>query len=234
MPRRDLVHVTFAKEAGALRGVGPLQLCGAALSVAAEADEWAANYFAGGGVPSVLLRPNYPINEAEAQVIKTAWISTPPNQPKVAGDMEVDVMGHPQQAELTATRLANVGEAARMFGIPAPLLAYAVAGSSLTYQNLASVGTDLVRFTLAPGYLEPIEQAMSDLLPRSTVARFRVDGLQRADPAGRMDVYEKAISLGMMTPAQAAALEGWAPGGVEYEPVPPNVAAPRLPGGIDT
>ena len=37
----DIEHGTFAREPGGLRGMGPLQMCGAALSVAVEANEWA-------------------------------------------------------------------------------------------------------------------------------------------------------------------------------------------------
>ena len=51
----QLRHLTFAEEDGSLRGVGPLQLCGAAVSSAIEATEWAASFFAEGGVPSINL-----------------------------------------------------------------------------------------------------------------------------------------------------------------------------------
>ena len=74
------------------------------------------------------------------------------------------------------------GEAARLYG------AAGIAGGvqrsglvSLTYQNIGEVFTLFVKTCLAPNYLEPQEQALSDLLPRSTVARFNVDAFYRPD-----------------------------------------------------
>src|SRR6185369_9814784 len=50
MKLRDLRHGTFLPDPNSLtgpwqRGVGPLQLCGAAISVQVESDQWAANFF---------------------------------------------------------------------------------------------------------------------------------------------------------------------------------------------
>ena len=46
MRNRDFRQLVYAREPGSLRGHGPLQMCGAAISVAVEAQEWAANLFA--------------------------------------------------------------------------------------------------------------------------------------------------------------------------------------------
>ena len=51
----DIEHGFFMRDVSGLRGFGPLQMCGAAVSAAVEADEWAARFFTRGGVPSVVL-----------------------------------------------------------------------------------------------------------------------------------------------------------------------------------
>lgn len=229
--RSRVVHLTFAEEPGQPRGVGPLQLCGAAVSVSVAADEWAANYYAGGGVPSVVLRSDDDLTDQEAADLRAAWMAGAARTPRViSGPIEVkDFPINARDAQLTEARLSNVGEVARMFGIPGKLLEYGVPGSSLTYQNLAAVGDDLVRFCLAPGYLEPIEQHLSDLLTRSTIARFSVAELLRADILTRYNAYR--IALGPDVPFLEAdevrEQEGLAGSGPAYSPVPPAPASAR-------
>jgi hypothetical protein len=115
-----------------------------------------------------------------------------------------------------------------MFGIPGSLLEYSSRGSSLTYQNLESEYTKFVRTCLAPNYLEPIEQALTDLLSRSIVIRFYVDGLLRADIKTRFEVYKTGIESGVLTPEMAQVREGILPGDIENAPVPaaPPTAIP--------
>ena len=170
--------------------------------------------------------------------MRSQWVGRPARQPRVVSGVKVEAFAFDaEQAQLSQARLDNVGEVARMFGIPGKLLEYGVPGSSLTYQNLAAVGDDLVRFCLAPGYLEPVEQAMSDLLTRSTVARYDVAGLFRADYEARARVYRTALGEGVpwIIPAEVRALEGLDPGGPEFAPVPLALpsAEPALPAGLE-
>lgn len=235
MRNEDVVQLVFAREPGQLRGTGPLQLCGAAVSAAVEAQSWAANFFAQGGAPSVLIKAAFELAEADAQALKAQWIETPANTPRVIDPQIEDVKDFgldPEKAQLSEARHYSNGEAARMFGIPGSLLEYVESGSSLTYQNIAQVYDQFVRACLVPNYIEPIEQAMSDLLTRTTVARANLRGLLRADVKTRAEVYEKLIPLGVMTPEQAQVEEGFLPGDVERAPVPfahPQAVPASLP-----
>lgn len=232
VPARDLVQIVFAQEDGSPRGVGPLQLCGAAVTVARESLEWAANYYGGGGIPSVLLSPRVPIDKNEADVIRAAWMAGDANTPKVAAEVDATVLSsNAQQAELSTARLQSANDVACMFGIPPELLEHAMmgGGSTLQYRTLSDLGTDLVRFCLVPGYLEPIEQSFSDLLPRSTITRFNVDELERADMETRFRIYESGIRSGVLDVDDGKRAEGLIPGSPQYAPVPPNAALPAIP-----
>ena len=223
MRNEDMVQIVMHRESGALRGAGPLQVCGAAVSVSVEAQEWAADFFAGGGLPSAIIKSALDLEEHEAQALKQQWMETPNNMPKVIdpGVESVEAFGiDPKAAQLEEQRQYQNGEAARMFGIPGSLLEYSAAGSSLTYQNVTEVYTQFLRTCLAPNYLEKIEQAMSDLLTRATVSRFNVEGLLRADIKTRFDVHQVAIESGVYDPAYAQQAEGIAPGSIENAPVP--------------
>lgn len=231
MANRDMRQVTYLREPGALRGMGPLQVCGAAVSVAVEAQEWAANFFSSGGHPSILIKSAVELDEADATNLKSQWIDDYNNIPKVIdpGIEDVKELGqNAQGSQMLASRDYANGEVARMFGIPGSLLDYSTAGSSLTYQNLEGELTKWVRTGLWPNVLEGVEQELSDLLTRSTVARFNVDALQRADIKTRFDSYKVGIESGVLTPEIAQEREGILPGDVEQAPMPlaPPAAVP--------
>lgn len=223
MPREDVVHLTFVREAGSLRGMGPLQLCGGAVSVSVEATEWAASYFGEqSGIPSILLKSPDEMTLEEARALKADWVETPSGQPKVAsGGLEAEAFGsNPADATYVDIRDSSVGEAARMFGIPAHLMAYGLSGASLTYQNLSEISNELIRFTLQPNYLQPIEEAITDLLPRTTVTVFDTDALARVDLKTRYEVHTAAIAAGVYGADYAQELEGIRPGSTATAPVP--------------
>lgn len=232
MRREDMRQGTFMLDETGYRGVGPLQMCGAAVSVAVESQEWAANFFMeDGGHPSILIKsamklgPDPVTGVHEADTLRDQWMSKPHNTPRVIdpGIEDVKEVGVNQQgAAMLEARNYQNGDAARMFGIPGELLEFSAQGSSLTYQNVAEVFTRFVKTPLAPDYLEPIEQHMSDLLPRSTVARFNVAGFERASIKTRWEVYKLAVDvLGAEEAAAMARLgEGMTPGDIEYAPVP--------------
>jgi len=250
-PRGEFVHQTYLQEPGQLRGVGPLQMGKAAVSVAVEAQEWAANFYADGGNPSLLIKHASTLSPLkidengdadpdgmnEAERLRAQWMDRAHNVPRVIDQNIEDVKymsPNEHGAQMLAARDRGDGEAARLFGMPGALLEYGFAGASLTYQNLADVWVNFVRGCLAPNYLEPIEQALSDLLPRRAVARFRVAGLQRADDRTRWEIYEIASRvLGQEEAAQLARVaEDLAPGNPEVAPIlpaPPAAVPASLP-----
>ena len=221
---RDMVHIALMpNDNDPYRGAGPLQLCGAAVSVSVEAQEWAANFYAEGGTPSTWIKSAVDLDENEADALRDQWISRPHNVPRITdpGIEDIRELGVNQNAaQMLEAREYQKGDAAEMFGVPSSLLDHQTPGSTLTYQNLEGEFTKLVRSCLWPNYLEPIEQAMSDMLTRSTVARFNVDALLRADIRTRYDVYSSGITSGVLTVEDAQSMEGIIAGDVENAPVP--------------
>jgi HK97 family phage portal protein len=207
----DVVHGFFARDPWGLRGFGPLQLCGAALSAAVEAEEWAARFFSEGGVPLIVLLAQGRVTSAEAKRILDQWHKRGDYAPveghdeRTGNTARVADMGlkpepfqiNPEQGQLVQSRLHSVGSAATMFGINGHLLNYAQSGSSLTYQNVGEVFVDFVRTSLSPGYMVPIEDAISELLPRGQSARFNADELYRADIKTQAEVYSTLVQAGM-------------------------------------
>lgn len=220
IPTADIEHGTFSREPGALRGQGPLQLCGAALSAAVEADEWAARFFKRGGAPATVLKVPVSMNDEEAKDLVRRWLEREGNEVRVAsgGSDPVPFQVNPESAQLLESRRYSGAAVATMFGMDADLLNAAQSGSSLTYQNVGQRFDNLVRSTLAPNYLEPIEHGISEQLPRTTVARFSLQAFTRADIATQASVYSTFTGAGI-PPEQAAELAGIA-GLVDTQPVP--------------
>ena len=234
MKNADMIQIPLMREPGGLRGFGPLQKCGAAISVAVESQEWAANFFADGGHPSILLHSTLDMTEDEVKAAREQWTATPPNMPQAtSGGWDAKELGADvPAAQMLEGRDFAVGDVARMFNIPGSLIEYGRSGSQLTYSNITSEFDKLLKQCLLPNYLEPIEQAISDLLPRSWVARFNADGLLRADIKTRFDVYESAITKsGVLTVPEARAMEGYESGDVENAPVP-QAAPQAVPSGL--
>lgn len=235
MPNEDMIQDTWLPDPDdPKRGVGPLQLCGAAVSVAVEAQHWAANFYSEGGYPSVVLKSDYDFpDEDEPTKIKAKWTSTPPNTPHILspGLAIESVPVNEQGSQMLAARLHNNGEVALMFGIPGSLLEYVQSGSSLTYQNVGQRFDDFVKSCLWPIFLEGPEQLLSDLLSRSWVAHFDTDFFTRPDPKTRMEIHQLAIAAGVYDSEEARIKEGYAPGSAENAPVPaaPASDAPRPP-----
>jgi HK97 family phage portal protein len=221
MANEDMTHLTLSRLPGELRGTGPLQACGAAISVAVESQRWAAKFF-DSPTPSVNLHSDSEMTEQESKDLKLEYYERTDNLLVTSGPLQLREFGvNKQSAELLDSRFTSVGDVARAFGIPGPLLEFSLAGASLTYQNRDQLIRALVDQCLRPDYGEKMEQALSDLLTRSITARFNYDDQLRADIKTRFEVYELGVAkAGVMTVDEARALEGLAPGNVENAPVP--------------
>jgi phage FluMu protein Com len=239
-PEGRFVHIMYPTgEPMALRGSGPLQLCRAAASVSVEAQAWAAQFYADGGGPSVLIKHASDLSPeldedglSEADRLRSQWVGRPHNVPRIIDQNieSVDYMDpNPAGAQMLEARVHQDGDSARMFRIPGSLLEFSTPGSSLTYQNLEGEFTKFVRTCLQPLYLEPIEQALSDLLARSVVARFNLKAFLRPDAKTRFEVHGLAIDKGIYDAAYAQREEGILPGDVEFASVPPSLPA-AVPG----
>ena len=233
MRNEDFRQLVYSREPGALRGIGPLQMCGAAISVAVESQLWAANFFAGGN-SAIWVKVNTSLSgdptdpdgvdgTAEVQRFLDQWMAKDANTPRITDDTVEDIKElnlNPQGAQMLEARSYQNSEVAVMFNIPGTILDVAISGQSLTYQNVGSEFENLLRRCLRPNYLEVMEQTMTDFLTRSTVARFNTEFLTLADVKTRYEVYGLGIEKGIIDAEEARRFEGLAPGDVENAPVP--------------
>lgn len=105
-------------------------------------------------------------------------------------------------------------EIARLCNVPAIYLS-ADMNSSYTYTNVLDSRKDFVAYSLQP-YITAIEArlSMDDITARGNEVRFSLnDTFLRQDPLQEITVIEKLLTLGLITPEQAAGMTDLVPGG---------------------
>jgi HK97 family phage portal protein len=234
----DLLHVPLSPRVGELRGRSPLVECRRALLAIEAAELYAAGWFEGSGIPSGILTSPTELTDTEADALLASWLeshSGPVPTPAVlsGGLSWQSTAADPERSQLEGARDYGVATVARLLGIPAPLLLVNLHSSSLTYQNASAVVEQLVKSTIAPMYLAPIEAAWSDLVPRGSSARFDLGELGRLDYRGRLEAYRAALELELLTIDDVKRREGVGTGPAAPSPFDgtgvPTVAAPEVP-----
>lgn len=235
--RRDpsILHVPLGRPAGELEGRSPIEAALNRLAVIAAAEEFAAAYFAAGGLPEVVLKSLPRLDKAEAELLRDQYINSgagadgrmgPRPVRVVSGDVSLDFpAADPSKAQLNETRARARTEVAMLLGIPAPMMLIETSGSSINYTNTSGLVMALVRETLGPMYLDPIEQAWSELLPSTQTVKFDLRELVAADVKTRQEIELGYLAAGVLTVPEVRRLEGW-PVGTElgaapaYRPTP--------------
>lgn len=215
-PGVDVAVVSIGRGPSDLCGRGPLREMLKFLAPVVAAEEWALSWFSEGGVPETVLTSDQKITGPEAAAIRARWA-------EVRAGAGVQVLGSgltadfpkvdPERAQLKDSRSYGATIVARGLGIPAALLHVETSGATITYTNSAGATEELVKSTLAPVYLAPLEQVWSLLLPAPQVVRFDLNDMSRASLADRLGMYQQMRDLAMIDAAgeDARAFEGWGP-----------------------
>lgn len=194
-------------------GVGPIQASQNELRGALTLRNYSDNWFTDGGVPNGVLSTDKVLTGEQADQYREAFMRGQQTRTVAVlgqGMSYQPVYLSPADAQFIESANFSVTQIARMFGIPATYLMTGVEGNSMTYTNTEQIDTVYVKYTLMK-YLNEIESAFSDLLPRGQEARFKVDVLLRGDTKTRFSAYKTAIDAGFMTRDEVRAKEGLLP-----------------------
>lgn len=211
--RRDIAHLKYLVRPGDPLGLGPIQAARQGLEGMVRLGRYADGLFTRGGVPSGILTTDEPLTADMAAEAAEEW-----DRKQHAGKTAVLGRGlsyqpvgvKPADLQWLESQQWSVVRVARLFGIPPQKLAVAVEGASLTYNSAEGANLAVVRDMLM-GYLSPIEDALSWLLPRGQRARFNLDALLRPDTASRYQAHATAIQAGFLTVDEVRAIEGLPP-----------------------
>lgn len=242
VPSEQMVHIPWFSVPYRVRGLSPMEACATAVSMGVEAQDYTVTWFANGAVPPGTFQNTQKIvDQKQSDEIKARLRrAIRSREPLVYGaDWDykpIAVSAHEakfiETLKLTATNVANI------YGVPPDMVGGDAGASGLTYRNEANGSLDFVKFTLR-SWLEPLEEKLSTLLPRSQYVKFNLDALLRADLPARMQAYVQARQIGLFSIDEIRALEELPPlpdgKGRDYTPLlsagklPTTGATPGLP-----
>lgn len=121
----------------------------------------------------------------------------------------------PKDAEMITSRKFNVEDICRWHGVPPILIGHSADGQTMWGSGIEQVLIAWLTLGLRP-YLKRVEQAISKRLiapgERGRIyAEFNVEGLLRADSAGRAEYYSKMVQNAGITPNEIRLRENLPP-----------------------
>ena len=205
-------HVRLQVKPGQLNGFGPLQAAWPDVTSALRLREYNDGYLDVGS-PLGILKSDQVLTQDMANTYRDTW-SEMMSQRTIAvlgaGMGYEPIYGDAVSVQLVDQQRLAITQIARLFGIPPQMMAAGVEGSSLTYTNVETLAQSWLQTGLAQ-YVNILEEAFTDLLPRGQTARLKMDALLRSDLSARTAAYEKLVTLGVMTPEEVRLSEGMSP-----------------------
>lgn len=210
---RDIAHLRYMIVPGRALGLGPIEAARRGLTGMAHVQRYADQLFTRGGTPAGVLSTDQPLTREAADAAAAEWM-----EKQTAGKTAVLGQGlsyqsigvKPSDLQWLDSQKWSVLRVARLFGIPPAKLAAAVDGASMTYNNIETATLDMLRDTLM-GYLAPIEDMLTWLLPRGQYARFNLNAVLRPDTKTRYEAHSIGIAAGFLTVDEVRDIEGLPP-----------------------
>jgi HK97 family phage portal protein len=215
----DRVFHVRAFGTGGDLGLSPLAYARQTIGSSRAIERASATMFANGMRPSGwLVYKGGILKEQQRKQVREAIIapiSGTENQGKI-GILEADfdyrqMTISPEDSQMLESRGFSVEEVCRWLGVPPILVGHSAAGQTMWGSGIEQIIIGWLTLGLRP-YLTRIEQAVKrSLIPvaerRLLYAEFSVEGLLRADSAGRAALYSSFAQNGVMTRNEIRAKE---------------------------
>ena len=201
-----------------ITGASPIRLASQGIGLSLAAEKYGAKLFGSGSLMGGILQTEQRLDQETATALKNRW------REKVAGldkahDVAVLDAGAKFQAitmpnndaQFIETRRFQIGEIARLFGVPPHMLMDTEKSTSWgTGIEQQSIG--FVVYTLRSSWLSRIEQRITkELGPSDVYAKYKVEGLLRGDSSARANFYNVMRNVGAYSPNDIRDLEDLPP-----------------------
>lgn len=222
---KEMQHLQLMRVPGYVYGLGPIQRVRGELELALDLREYTGHWFSKSGVPTGILKTDQPLSEEWAESYKQRWQKVMEGVEKTAvlgnGLTYISTYLNPKDALFVDVINSNLQAVARMFGIPASLMSLPLEGNSMTYSNTRDENNQFLKYSLSV-YMQEIENAFTELVPRGQEVKFDTTGLLRMNEADRFANYAIAIQNGWMSREEVRKKEG-----LQGPPPPMPVMAPQ-------
>lgn len=218
-PAAEVIDVPFMLKPNGLDHLGPINRGRKAIGLAMAMDEFAAGFFAGGGVPPLSLEGPLPsgqdaMNRALESIKRTVEHAKKANSPMFGmppGHSLKAVGLEPAKGQMVEARLFQIQEIARIYGLPPVFLQDLSKG---TFSNTEQQDLQLVKHVIqqwAKAFEDELNLKLFGQRRRARYVRHNLDGVMRGDFRSRVEGIARQIQTGQLTPNEARALEDRAP-----------------------
>lgn len=218
-PASDVIDVTFGIRPDQLSAYGPIHMGRKAIGLAIAMSNFAAGFFAGGGIPPMALEGPLPsgpdaFRRATEQIQRAielarkagrAFFGMPP------GHALKPVGIDPDKGQMTEARLFQIQEIARLYGLPPAFLQDLSKG---TFSNTEQQDLQLVKHLVlhwAVIFEQELNLKLFGQRRRAREVKHNLDGLQRGDFKSRIEAIARAIQTSQITPDEARELDNRSP-----------------------
>ena len=184
------------QSSGRFKGVAPVQAVRPALEIGLASDGFINRFYNGKAIHSqMVLSPRQPFQNTEQKDIAVSllqrFMRNRTQEPLIFPNSDVtQLQSTSQSRELTPLREFQVGEIARAYGVPPPLIGI----NTTQWGSGISELSELFLTYCLVGFMDRIEAIMGwRLLPRGYFMEFDSAKLRRASPAVMADMIAKLI-----------------------------------------
>lgn len=211
----EITHITAITTDG-LKGLSPISVNRQAIGTGMAGDRAAARMFQSGLMVSGLVTTDEDVDEAEAKIIKegldkkVAGVDNAGQLAFVNRSLKFQQWTMPAvDAQFIESRIHQVEEVSRIFGIPPHLLGQTEKqtswGTGVTEQNRG-----LSRYTLMP-WTSRIEQRLSRLLVNKQMCEYDYAGLLQGSAQEELAMLIDQVGAGLLTVNEARAIRNLEP-----------------------
>jgi HK97 family phage portal protein len=197
--------------------VGILRMARNTLMAAWASDNYVTKYWQAGGSPLTTLTTEQELTNTQAELLAQRWLDRRAMGPAYPAVLGKGAHAEPYGADIAGG--ASAGDAVQniqieicnLFGVPARYLNITPEGGSMSYANINDEALSLERFTLS-GFVEPIEDVITDLLPDERNMQIDMTKITRAGQESRFRAWSAALGQQQfMTADEVRAYEGLPP-----------------------
>ena len=221
-PGREILHVRGLSRDGVV-GLNPMAYMRDAFGNAIATGQHAGKYFGDGAKPKVVLTTTQKVDPMTRQAIKADWKATHGGLDGDAvavmdNDLKPTFLSHDnQESQFVETRQFEVGELARIWGVP-PHLIFDL--SRATFSNIEQQSLEFVMYHLGPHYARLAQTLTRVFAPDDAFFEHQTDALVKADLQTRTEAYSRQRQNGTVNANEVRAFDNLAPldgdAGTEY------------------
>ena len=215
----SIIHIPGTRLPGSILGVSALDAARNGIGLAISSENYGSDFFNNGARPEYIIR--FPVDtEVDADMIdtlKAGWIekygvkngeARTPGFLAGGAMIETLTMSH-DDAQFLETRLFQLEDIARVFGVP-PVLVGLVTKSTSWGKGIEEQSIGFARYKLGP-VIRKAESYLSGLLPPGEEICWDIDSLLRADVRTRYSTYVAGRAGGFLSGNDCRRLEGLPP-----------------------